>query len=668
MLNHYRIGTITIVCFWLFAALINHRGAAQSQQSHDDTSDHPTLYLYNGRQLDGPRSEFEEEWLQRRKREQEDQAREYKVFHNFKFVDKLAESGITFKNSIVDDAGRLYKSIHYDHGNGTAVADVDGDGLYDIYFVNQFGCNELWRNLGGGQFENITERAGVGLCGQISVTASFADVDNDGRQDLFVTTVRHGNHFFHNLGAGRFRDISEQAGLNYSGHSSAAVFFDYNGDGLLDLFLCNVGRYTTDEKGRGGYYVGTEDGFTGHLHPDRTEPCILYKNLGKNRFHDVTKQMGVGNCGWSGDASFADLNNDGFPDLYVLNMQGNNHYFENIRGQYFVDKTDQYFPKTPWGAMGIKFFDFNNDGLTDLFVTDMHSDMSDDIAYDDYKREKLKSVVKWDKSILVGSEKAIWGNAFYKNLGQGKFEEISDQIGVENYWPWGMSVDDLNADGFQDIFITASMNYTFRYGINSLLLNSFGGSFQDAEFVLGVEPRRDGRTLTRWFDVDCSGADRDYWDCKDREGKFTVMGALGSRSSVIFDLDNDGDLDIVTNDFNSPPQILVSNLAQTRRIAYLKVNLVGTRSNRNGLGAKVLVTAGKLKITKMQDGKSGYLSQSVLPLYFGLGDAGHVDTVEVRWPSGLRQAVSRPKLNSTVEVVEAGGAPHNQQPSTSLHR
>jgi hypothetical protein len=102
--------------------------------------------------------------------------------------------------------------------------------------------------VGGGRFENITEQAGVGLCGQISVTASFADVDNDGKPDLFVTTVRHGNHLFHNLGNGKFADITEQAGLNYSGHSSGAVFFDYNRDGLVDLFLSNIGRYTSNDK------------------------------------------------------------------------------------------------------------------------------------------------------------------------------------------------------------------------------------------------------------------------------------------------------------------------------------------------------------------------------------------------------------------------------------
>src|SRR5207237_10484011 len=123
--------------------------------------------------------------------------------------------------------------------------------------------------------------------------------------------------------------------------------------------------------------------------------------------------------------------------------------------------------------------------------------------------------------------------------------------------------------------------------------------------------------------------------------------------------DNDGELAIVTNEFNSESQVLVSELAQKRPISYLKVKLLGTKSNRSGLGARVTVSAEELNITKMQDGKSGYLAQSVLPLYFGLGNADHVDTVEVLWPSGSRQAVSRRNLNSTIEVVEGGGAAHN---------
>ncbi|MFN8007720.1 MAG: CRTAC1 family protein [Terriglobia bacterium] len=610
-------------------------------------------YLYRGEVLEDPITRPEQEWLEARKKEQLKTLHKFKVDFKFQFQDRLVESQITFKHNVVDDAGRDYKAIHYDHGSGLAAADVDGDGLIDLYFVNQLGSNELWRNLGNGRFENITELAGVAMAGHVNVSASFADIDNDGDPDLYVTSVRTGNALFENLGKGRFREITQSAGLTYSGHSSGAVFFDYNRDGLVDLLLTNVGHYTTDQRGRGGYFIGTSDGFTGHLHQDRSEPCILYENVGNNKFIDVTAKVGLRNFGWSGDASFADLNQNGFPDLYVLNMQGNDHFFENVQGKRFVDRTESHFPKTPWGSMGIKFFDYNNDGLLDLFLTDMHSDMGEDIAYDDYETEKQKSAMKWDMSVMTGHEKSILGNAFYKNLGAGKFTEISDELGVENYWPWGVSVDDLNADGYADIFVTASMNYMFRYGINSLLLNNLGQRFLDSEFILGVEPRRGGKTATPWFDVDCSGADKDYWDCKNRTGKFTVMGALGSRSSVIFDLDNDGDLDIVTNEFNSAPQILISNLAEKHPIHFLKIDLKGTLSNRNGLGAKVTVTAGNLTITRWQDGKSGYLSQSVLPLYFGLGKATQVDRVEVLWPSGVRQTVDKPAVrNSVLLIVE----------------
>ena len=311
------------------------------------------------------------------------------------------------------------------------------------------------------------------------------------------------------------------------------------------------------------------------------------------------------------------------------------------------------FQRLPWGSMGIKFFDFDNDGLIDLFVTDMHSDMSHDLGYVAVEEEKTKSVMKWTPDILVGHEKSIWGNAFYKNLGGGKFEEISDKIGAENYWPWGVSVGDLNADGYADIFIAAGMNYPFRYGINSVLLNNLGKTFLDSEFILGVEPRKGGKTMKPWFDVDCFGADENHRDCMGQEGKLTVMGSLASRSSIIVDLDDDGDLDIVTNEFNAEPQVLISNLAQKRKVHFLKVDLVGSKSNRNGLGAVVTLFAKNLRVTQVQDGKSGYLSQSALPLYFGLGDNNQIDRIEVQWPSGLKQTMEKPpSVNTTIRIVE----------------
>lgn len=570
-------------------------------------------------------------------------AKKYKVWHEFSFTDRQPESGITFRHRIVSDAGRTYKAVHYDHGTGIGAADVDGDGLADLYFVNQVGGNQLWKNLGGGKFRDITREAGVGLEGRVSVGASFADVDNDGDADLFVTTVRGGNALFLNEGQGRFRDVSAAAGVDLRAHSSGAVFFDYDRDGWVDLFVCNVGRYTAEQRGPDGEYRGLRDAFRGHLHGDRAEASVLYRNLGGGKFREVSEEAGLRDHGWSGDATFADVNEDGWPDLYVLNMQGDDHYYENQGGQRFRERTAAHFPKTPWGSMGVKFFDFDNDGRMDLFITDMHSDMWEDIGPE---REERKARRTPDEHILQDGSNNIFGNAFYRGRGGGRFEEISDRIGAENYWPWGLSAGDVNADGWEDVFITASMNYPFRYGINSLLLNEGGRRFVDSEFVLGVEPRRDGRTHTRWFEMDCDAGEKlennlvPFEPCAGRKGRVEVQAPLGSRSSVMLDVDGDGDLDIVTNDFNSEPMVLVSDLAQRRAIRWLGVRLEGTASNRGGLGARVTVRAGGRAWVKVHDGKSGYLSQSDLPLYFGLGEAEKVESVEVLWPSGRKQSVT----------------------------
>jgi len=608
-------------------------------------------------------------WLLERAGQEAELAAQSKAFHDFRFTDRREASGITFENRIVDDAGKLYKKVHYDHGTGLCAADVDGDGLPDLYFVTQLGSNELWKNLGGGRFANITDQAGLRMPDAVAVGCSFADIDNDGDPDLFVTTVRHGNRLFENLGRGKFRDITAQAGVGYVGHSSGAVFFDYDGDGLLDLFVTNVGVYTTDTKGPGGYYVGLDDAFHGHTHRDRAEASILYRNLGGNRFKDVTREVGLVDRSWSGDATVIDVNDDGFPDLYILDMQGENHLWLNEGGKRFRDVTRTYFPKTPWGAMGVKVFDFDGDGRLDLFLTDMHSDMWANIPPGDWAAEASKADSSQAPADFFpgGKDRFIFGNALFANRGGGRFEEVSDAAGVETYWPWGPSVDDLNADGWDDIFVAAGMNFPHRYGINSVLLNEAGRHFLPSEFLLGVEPRPNGDTAQVWFTLDCGGADRGNLFCtacsesgaalgcrRDAAGRLTVMGSLGTRAAVLLDLDGDGGLDIVTNEFNGRPQVLFSDLAQRRRVNFLKVRLRGTRSNREGLGAEVtVVLPDGRRILKVCDGKSGYLSQSDLPLYFGLGDARRAAALEVRWPSGRRQMVAGPvQAGGTVDVVE----------------
>ncbi len=618
----------------------------------------PRVVYYPPANADVPRL------LGERQRQQMEAARAMHVSFDFRFTNQLEASGITFFHHSVEDALKWWKPAHYDHGSGLAAADFDGDGRVDLYFVNQLGPNQLWRNLGGGRFEDVTERSGTALAGRIHVGAAFADVDNDGDPDLFVTTVRGGNVLFENLGGGRFRDVSKEAGVDRPGHSSGAAFLDFDRDGRLDLVVCNLGVFTQDTLGPGGFYRAQTNAFHGHLYPERDEGPRLYRNLGGLRFKDVTDEAGLRGVGWAGDVTFTDLNGDGYPDVYLPSMQGDDHYFENDQGRRLVDRTAAFFPRTPWGAMGVKFFDYDRDGRFDLFVTDMHSDMTDTQSRQgratlgiDFEKRKSDAWCSafWTDAFLQGASNNVFGNAFYRNPGRLPFEEVSQNLGVETYWPWGVSVGDLNADGWEDMFVTAGMGYPFRYAINSVLLNDEGRRFFDAEFLVGVEPRP--RIDAEMFTLDCAGADRAHQLCGRQTAPVVVHGALSTRSSILLDVDDDGDLDLVTNEQNGRPLVMISDLAQRRKIHFLKVRLVGSRANRDGLGAVVKVFAKGRQQTQFADGKSGYLAQSSVPLYFGLGEAT-AERIEVTWPSGQTQSV-RDGLpdNGLLTVREPAAAP-----------
>ncbi len=599
-----------------------------------------------------------------RKQAQQQESKQWAVRHDFKFHRRKLSDDLTWSHQIVDDAGKNYKAVHYDHGNGISVADVDNDGDLDIYLLSQVGPNALWKNDGRGNFVDVTEQAGVAVQDAISVAAAFADIDNDGDSDLYVTTVRFGNRMFENDGQGRFKDISIASGTNYNGHSSAATFFDFDNDGNLDLFVNNIGTYTTNRRGRSDYYVGLNDAFSGHLAENRTELSRLYRNIGGNQFVDVTSASKLVDPGWTGDAFPVDINNDGWVDLYTTNMQGLDRLWINEEGKTFRDETERYFPRTPWGAMGIQFFDIENDGDFDLAISDMHSDMTGNLPFDP-KSERKPLDRKFPPTFLADFEKSIHGNVFFRNDG-GTFDIDSESVGIETYWPWGISQGDLNADGYQDLFVTGSMNYPFRYGINSVLLNDNGRRFVHAEFVVGIEPRTNIDLYTDWFTLDCSNEDKSHTHCEDAntKSKLTVMGAIGSRSSVVFDIDQDGDLDIVTSEFNQPPIIWENTLADKTDIRYLTIALQGQASNRQGLGSVVRVKSNKMTQSQILSGKTGYMSQSDMSLYFAIPTDDQVVSIEVTWADGQMTRLSGPFKDGESLQIQQKIASESSQPKS----
>src|SRR5262249_239365 len=265
-----------------------------------------------------------------------------------------------------------------------AVGDFDNDGHEDIYFLNQLGRNALYKNRGDGTFLDVTDQAGVGMGDRICVGATFADYDNDGYPDLFVTSTRGGNVLFHNEpvdpsdpSKGRkFVDVTKKAKIERipPRHSQTAVFFDYDNDGYLDLFVTNTAQWTLDEKDAGSrYYLGPAS-LTKLVTMPR-EHNILYHNNGDGTFTDVTEKAGLQGDGWSGDVARFGYDGDGFLDLLVTNMFGTSHLFHNNGNGTFTEVTADALGKTSFGAIGAKAFDFNNDGKLDLLLVDMHSDM-----------------------------------------------------------------------------------------------------------------------------------------------------------------------------------------------------------------------------------------------------------------------------------------------------
>ncbi len=571
-------------------------------------------------------------------------------------LESASEVGINWKmNLLPREQGEDFKINLYDHGCGLAVGDYNNDGFDDIYFCNELGPNALYRNRGDGTFEEVAQQAGVALDDRVCVAAAFVDYDNNGLLDLFVTSTRGGNVLFKNLGNGKFQDVTAAAGLQHHGHSQSALFFDYNNDGYLDLLLTNTAHWTTDDydKASRAYRGG---GFAGLLFRQK-EANILYRNNGDGTFTDVTKASGLQGRGWAGDAVAFDYDNDGKIDVFITSMFGRAQLYHNNGDGTFTDVTLKVLGRTPYGGVGAKVFDFNNDGLLDLLVVDMHSDMwmgldyqwstlNDAKKYEKTKfpssagptplteQERIKRETMMADKLGLRAEELLFGNAFYRNEGNGKFSEISDQANLETLWPWSIATGDFDNDGFEDVFMASGMGYPFYYWPNCLLMNQGDETFRDQARELGVEPPRRGEYFSDPMD-----------DHK---------AARSSRCVVTGDFDGDGRLEIVVNNFNDQPYYFKNTLPRRNYIAFRLRGRGGpTGSNLDAIGAVVRLRQHGMTLTRLIAGSAGYLSQSSNMVHFGLGDDPNVEWVEITWPrSGKVQRIEKLEVNKLHTIKE----------------
>lgn len=568
------------------------------------------------------------------------------------FEDQTVESGITFRmNFLPQEQGEKFKINLYDHGCGVIVGDYNGDGHDDLYFLNQLGSNALYMNKGDGTFVDVTKTAGVGMGDRICVAGTFADYDNDDDQDLFVTSTRGGNILYENQGNGVFFDVTQRAGLELIAHSSTASFVDLDHDGDLDLIVTNTAEWTLAELESEGKY------FPGVASYDDLVVCPkefnkIYRNNGDGTFADITETSGLKGQGWGGDVAVFDYDADGLIDVLITNMFGASQLYKNLGDATFEDVTKPVLGRISWGAIGAKVLDFNNDGKLDLFVSDMHSDMWVPPNMTDAVEEAMKNAVVKYPQVLGPSRKlfgrraeemeerfvdrlhvryddVLFGNSLFKNMGTDQMEEMSDRAGLETWWPWAIAVGDLDCDGYEDLFLASGMGYPFPYWPNHLMMNNRNETFSERSQEFGIEPPRGGI-----FQRDQIGG---------------APAPRSSRCAAVADFDGDGQLEIVTNNFNDRPYYYRNKSAPRH---YVSVKLKGTRSNHDAVGAVARAFVGDQVLTRQVNPAGGYLSQSSQTLHFGLGDHDHIDRIEITWPSGTLQVINAPQIDRRHDIVE----------------
>lgn len=557
------------------------------------------------------------------------------------------KTGITFSNTIkVGDSLALPDLEYLYNGGGVAVGDINNDGLQDIYFTGNTASSKLYLNKGNLKFEDITDKANIGTS-KWANGAVMVDINQDGFKDIYVCIggIRRtpkkdrGNLLFINNGDETFTESAERYGLSDSGFGIQSVFFDYDLDGDLDMYLLrnffvNYHRNTSKPKIINGDAPSTDK---------------LFRNNGDLTFTDVSKEAGILIEGFGLGVAVSDINEDGWPDIYAANdFITNDLLYINNHDGTFTNRAAEYLKHQTFNSMGTDIADYNNDGKVDIIVLDM--------LPEDNKRWKLtsrgNSYDEFQNGIRNGYEPQYIRNTLQLNNGNNTFSEIGQIAGVEaTEWSWGPLFADYDNDGLKDLFITNG----YKQDIINLDFIVYG----EIDPSLGV-PTADDKERQDVLNELPGIKVHNYIYKNNGDLTFSDVSALWGMSAPNYsngaayaDLDNDGDLDLVVNNIDEEASILENRANQMQGVHksnYLRVSLTGPPKNREGFGAKVFVRHNGALQYQYFSPFRGYLSTVEPYLHFGLGELGQVDSVEVLWPDGKYQVSQHVKANQVLKI------------------
>ena len=552
------------------------------------------------------------------------------------------QTHLQFENTIVENNRiNILNYLYYYNGSGVAVGDINQDGLPDIYFGATTNPNKLFLNKGNFVFEDITQSAGVAGEYGITTGVSFVDINQDGFLDIYVcksgvqSERYRTNQLFVNNGNLTFTEKAEEYGLADASFSNQAYFFDMDLDHDLDMYLVNhpvdwpnINKIMTGEQ--------NEEGFHDHF-SDK-----LYRNNGQGKFEDITRSAGVLNRSWGLSAAIGDFNDDLLPDIYVANdfIKPDNLYINQGDGT-FKDQIQQYFRHISFYSMGTDYADINNDGRNDLFVADM--------AMNGHVRSKRNmgsmSTENFQTIIRRGYHYPYSSNTLQLHVGKNSFADIAQAAGVaKTDWSWAPLLMDFDNDGHKDIFVT---NGIYRDIIdNDFLLQKASYDQREEKTYFDDLLPNIPQTRVKNFLFHNQG-DLTFSKLSEQWG---IEQASNSNGAAYADLDNDGDLDLITNNLNEPASLYENRCSQKIGNHFLKIQLTGPDKNRNAIGAQVLIEVGdKRQRVDMQPAR-GYLSSVDYVLHVGLGKASKVDKIRVIWPDGKTSQLSNPEVNRLIHI------------------